>query len=107
MMDINEAVHEGVDWLRYDVLVLGAPVFYGTYDKSVLDFIAANKDRLDSAPNSFFNVSVVARTPGKGDGRGQPLHAEVPAALAMEAQGSEGHRREGRLPVLGLATTRS
>jgi menaquinone-dependent protoporphyrinogen oxidase len=65
MMDINEAVHEGVDWLRYDVLVLGAPVLYGTYDKSVLDFIAANKDRLDSAPNSFFNVSVVARSPAK------------------------------------------
>ena len=26
MMDFNEATHEGVDWGRYDVVALGAPV---------------------------------------------------------------------------------
>lgn len=65
LMDINEAVHEGVDWDRYDVLVLGAPVLYGTYDKSVLEFIKAHRAQLESRPSSFFNVSVVARTPAK------------------------------------------
>lgn len=65
MMDITEAGREGVGWARYDVLVLGAPVYYGTCDKSVFEFIAANKTQLESAPNSFFNVSVVARTPEK------------------------------------------
>ncbi|HUG99330.1 MAG TPA: menaquinone-dependent protoporphyrinogen IX dehydrogenase [Gammaproteobacteria bacterium] len=65
MMDITEAGHEGVDWARYDVLVLGAPVYYGTCDKSVFEFITANKSIFESAPNSFFNVSVVARTPEK------------------------------------------
>lgn len=65
MMDINEAVHEGVDWDRYDAVALGAPVLYGTYDKSVFDFIAANQARLEAKPSSFFNVSVVARTPEK------------------------------------------
>lgn len=65
LMDINEAVHESVDWDSYDVVVLGAPVYYGTCDKSVFEFITANQSKLESAPNSFFNVSVVARTPEK------------------------------------------
>jgi menaquinone-dependent protoporphyrinogen oxidase len=70
MMDINEAVHEGIEWDRYDVVVLGAPVLYGTYHKSVFEFIKANHAKLESAPNSFFNVSVVARTPEKATVKG-------------------------------------
>ena len=65
MMDINEAVHEGVQWENYDVLVVGAPVLYGTYHKSVFEFIKANQAKLEAKPSSFFNVSVVARTPEK------------------------------------------
>lgn len=65
MMELKEAVHEGIEWADYDVLVIGAPVIYGTYDKELLRFIAANKSRLDAKPSSFFNVSVVARTPAK------------------------------------------
>ena len=65
MMDLNEAVHEGVDWDRYDVVALGAPVLYGTYDKSVFAFVGSQRAALEAKPNSFFNVSVVARTPEK------------------------------------------
>jgi menaquinone-dependent protoporphyrinogen oxidase len=65
MMDLVEAGHEGVDWARYDVLVLGAPVLYGTYDRSVFDFVARHRTALEAKPNAFFNVSVVARTPEK------------------------------------------
>ena len=65
MMDLKEASHEGVEWGRYDVIVLGAPVIYGTYDKAILEYVKAHKAQLDARPNSFFNVSVVARTPAK------------------------------------------
>lgn len=65
MMGLVEANKEGVDWRRYDVVALGAPVYYGTYDKSVYDFITAHKNELDGKANSFFNISVVARTPEK------------------------------------------
>jgi menaquinone-dependent protoporphyrinogen oxidase len=65
MMDVREAAHEGVDWNRHDVIVLGAPVLYGTYHKDFLSFVAANREQLERKPNSFFNVSVVARTPAK------------------------------------------
>ena len=65
MMSLLEAGKEGVDWARYDLLALGAPVLYGTYDKSVFEFIAKHRARLEARPSSFFNVSVVARTPEK------------------------------------------
>jgi menaquinone-dependent protoporphyrinogen oxidase len=65
MMDLVEAAREGVDWPRFDVVVLGAPVLYGKYDASVMDFIAQHRAQLEARPNSFFNVSVVARTPAK------------------------------------------
>jgi len=65
MMDLVEAGHEGVDWSRYDVVALGAPVLYGTYDRSVFEFIATQRSQLEAKPNAFFNVSVVARTPEK------------------------------------------
>ncbi len=65
MMPLVEAEHEGVDWNRYDVVVLGAPVLYGKYDKSVIEFVTRHRAQLESKPNSFFNVSVVARVPEK------------------------------------------
>ena len=54
MMDLNEAVHEGVDWGRYDVIALGAPVLYGTYDKGVFAFVGQHRASLESRPSSFF-----------------------------------------------------
>ncbi len=65
MMDLREAAHEGVDWGRHDVVALGAPVLYGSYDRAFLDFVARHSDAIARKPNSFFNVSVVARTPEK------------------------------------------
>jgi menaquinone-dependent protoporphyrinogen oxidase len=64
-IDLVEAEREGVDWNGFDVVALGAPVLYGTYDESVFRFVERHKAELDTRPNSFFNVSVVARTPGK------------------------------------------
>ena len=65
MVDLQEAIHEGVDWEAWDVVALGAPVIYGTYDAPFLEFVAAQRANLERKPNSFFNVSVVARTPEK------------------------------------------
>ena len=65
MMELKEVLHEGLDWDAYDTIVIGAPVIYGGYDKTLLQFVADHRTRLDARPNSFFNVSVVARTPAK------------------------------------------
>jgi len=65
MMDLVEAEREGVDWGRFDVLALGAPVLYGTYDPRVFEFVSRHLAELEARPSAFFNVSVVARTPEK------------------------------------------
>ena len=59
-MSLLEADREGVDWSRYGLVVVGAPVLYGTYDPSVLEFVTRHRLPLEARPNSFFNVSVVA-----------------------------------------------
>jgi len=65
MMELGEATHEGVHWERYDVVALGAPVLYGSYDARVFEFVARHRAVFEAKPSSFFNVSVVARTPEK------------------------------------------
>lgn len=65
MMDVVEAIHEGVVLEDYDVIALGAPVYYGSYDDTVFEFIDANQAALQARPHSFFNVSVTARTAEK------------------------------------------
>ena len=40
-------------------------MLYGRYDKSVIEFVTRHRTQLESRPNSFFNVSVVARVPEK------------------------------------------
>ena len=50
MMNLIEAEHEGVDWSHYDVVVLGAPVLYGKYDKSVIEFVTRHRTQLEARP---------------------------------------------------------
>jgi menaquinone-dependent protoporphyrinogen oxidase len=70
MMDVLEAAREGVNWDRYDVLAVGAPVLYGTFDRSLLAFIGTHRPRLEGKPSSFFTLSVVARDPAKATVQG-------------------------------------
>lgn len=64
-MDLVEATREGVDWAAHAAVVVGAPVLYGTYDRSVFEFVARHRAQLEGRPNVFFNVSLVARLPAK------------------------------------------
>ena len=60
MVDMMEAVREGVDWARYDIVIVGSPIVYGVYNKIVWEFCSMYKNEIESRPNSFFNVTVVA-----------------------------------------------
>ena len=70
MMSVMEADREGVQWDKYDLFIVGCPVLYGTYPKVFYNFLAKFKNELDAKPHSFFNVSVVARTPIKATPEG-------------------------------------
>ncbi|GIU17396.1 protoporphyrinogen oxidase [Shewanella sp. MBTL60-112-B2] len=65
MMHINEAKAEGIDWAQYDVVALGACVLYGSYHKSVFEFVEQHQAELSAKASSFFSVNVVARNPEK------------------------------------------
>lgn len=49
----------------FDKIVIGASIRYGKHSPLVVDFIRRNEQLLDSKPNAFFSVNVVARKPEK------------------------------------------
>lgn len=53
LIDINSAAATCINWPDYDVVALGACVLYGTYDKSVFQFIEQHAQALGALPNSF------------------------------------------------------
>ncbi len=53
------------DLETFDKIVLGASIRYGKHSQSVYRFVERNKKLLDSRPNAFFSVNVVARKPEK------------------------------------------
>ena len=70
LMDVVEADREGVDWNKYDLVIAGAPVLYGKFRREFVGFVNKYKSILDAKANSFFCVSVVARTPAKATPEG-------------------------------------
>lgn len=54
-----------VDPGPFDKVVLGASVRYGRHDKQVYRFVDRHQKALESRPNAFFSVNVVARKPEK------------------------------------------
>ena len=54
-----------VDLESFDKIILGASIRYGKHHKKVYKFIKRNEQLLDSKPNAFFSVNVVARKPEK------------------------------------------
>jgi menaquinone-dependent protoporphyrinogen oxidase len=56
---------KSVDFASFDKVVIGASIRYGKHNKKVYAFIKNNEQLLNSKPNAFFSVSVVARKPEK------------------------------------------
>jgi len=55
----------GSDLLPFDKIVIGASIRYGRHSPKLVGFINRNVAILDSKPNAFFSVNVVARKPEK------------------------------------------
>src|SRR3990172_8201603 len=53
------------DLKLFDKIVIGASIRYGKHRIQVYDFIKRNQKTLESKPNAFFSVNVVARKPEK------------------------------------------
>jgi len=55
----------GEELTPFDKIVVGASIRYGHHAPAVFDFIRRNQAALDSKPNAFFSVNIVARKPNK------------------------------------------
>jgi len=63
LTDIGAA--DQVDLPGFDKIVIGASIRYGKHSPQVFDFIRKHRALLDSRPNAFFSVNIVARKPEK------------------------------------------
>jgi len=54
-----------IDLNPFDKIVIGASIRYGKHSPLIVDFIRRNQRLLESKPNAFFSVNVVARKPEK------------------------------------------
>lgn len=61
-----------VDIRAFDKIVIGASIRYGKHSKQVYQHIKNSQPILDSKPNAFFSVNVVARKPGKNQPETNP-----------------------------------
>ena len=48
VISMMEAVREGVNWDKYDIVIVGSPIVYGVYNRIVWEFASAFKDRLEN-----------------------------------------------------------
>jgi menaquinone-dependent protoporphyrinogen oxidase len=63
LLEVDEQPHP--DLTQFDKIVIGASIRYGKHSKLIYQFIEQNQALLDSKPNAFFSVNVVARKPEK------------------------------------------
>jgi menaquinone-dependent protoporphyrinogen oxidase len=50
---------------KFDKIIIGASIRYGKHSKQIYQFIKQNEAVLESKPNAFFSVNLVARKPEK------------------------------------------
>ena len=62
---VNVTDASSIDLAPFDKIVIGASIRYGKHSPQIVEFIAKHETMLDSKPNAFFSVNVVARKPAK------------------------------------------
>lgn len=70
VVNVDDAAQ--VDLTSFDAIVIGASIRYGKHGKAVSEFIRRNTALLDSKPNAFFSVNIVARKPEKNQPETNP-----------------------------------
>lgn len=76
----------GIDLAPFDKVVIGASIRYGKHQQQVLDFIKRNQAALESMPNAFFSVNVVARKPEKNTPETNPYLQKFLKKIAWEPE---------------------
>ena len=61
-----------VDIGGFDKVVIGASIRYGRHARQVYEFVESRRDLLQTRPNAFFSVNLVARKPEKNQPHANP-----------------------------------
>jgi menaquinone-dependent protoporphyrinogen oxidase len=75
-----------VDLHTFDKIVIGASIRYGRHSRQVVDCINRNQLLLDSKPNAFFSVNIVARKPEKNRPETNPYLRQFLKRIAWQPQ---------------------
>ena len=75
-----------MDLEQFDKIVIGASIRYGKHHRQVYDFIVGNQHILDSKPNAFFSVNVVARKPEKNQPETNPYLKKFLKQISWQPQ---------------------
>lgn len=70
----------------FDKIVLGASIRYGKHQPLVTNFINKNQSLLESRPNAFFSVNVVARKPEKNQPETNPYLQKFLKKISWQPQ---------------------
>ena len=68
----------------FDKIVVGASIRYGKHSRQIADFIKGNRAALESKPNAFFSVNIVARKPEKNTPETNPYLRKFLAKIAWQ-----------------------
>ena len=63
---------QSLELASYDKVVVGSSIRYGKHHPLVAGFVDRHVDVLDSKPNAFFSVNIVARKPDKNRAETNP-----------------------------------
>jgi menaquinone-dependent protoporphyrinogen oxidase len=94
---------EDPDPAAFDRVVVGASIRYGKHSPVVVDYIARRQAALESRPNAFFSVNVVARKPGKDRAETNPYLRKFLARIRWKPASLDVFAGRIDYPSLGWA----
>ena len=77
---------DALDLAAFDVIVIGASIRYGKHQPEVAQFIAQHQALLESKPNAFFTVNIVARKPNKNRPENNPYLLKFLRTISWKPQ---------------------
>lgn len=99
---LSIADEPNIDLQPFDKVVLGASIRYGKHSRQVYEFIKRNEQILDSKPNAFFSVNVVARKPEKNQPATNPYLIKFLKQISWRPKELAVFCRKNRLSKVSL-----
>lgn len=98
---VGIAQADALDLHRFDRIVIGASIRYGKHQPQVAAFVARHQAVLESKPNAFFTVNIVARKPNKNRPENNPYLIKYLKTIRWKPQLLEVFAGKLNYPIYG------